>query len=61
MSSADTVATGTMGEQRGIPMLLKLHWIDIHLIVLGKFVHQSPDYLRVVFLSFGRAFLYKLK
>jgi len=35
-------------------------WI-FTLIVLGKFEYLSPDYLRVAFRVFGRAFLYKLK
>ena len=34
------VALGTMGEQRGTPMPIELHWI-----VLSKFVYLCPEYL----------------
>ena len=56
-----TVASGTMGEQRGNLRPSKYIGLDITLIVLGKFVYLCPDYLCVVFPFLGRAFLYKLK
>jgi len=47
-----TVASGTMGEQRGTPTPVELQWTALTLIILGKFVYLHPDYLHMVFPCF---------